>query len=378
MKYVYILGSLGSIGMQTLEVIRENKDEFKVIGLSLGRNLELAKEICEEFKPEIISLREKKEFKLSYNPIITYGDEGLLEVAKYHKYDNEVLVNALVGMSGLLPTVYAIKAKKNLALANKETLVVAGDIIKDLIKEYNVSLTPIDSEHSAILECLKGEDKKDIKRLIITASGGSFRNKKREELINVTKKDALCHPNWSMGEKITIDSATMMNKGFEIIEAHYLFDVPYDKITPILHPQSIIHSMVEYNDGTIKASLGPTSMMIPIKYALRYPSHEGVTNAGYLDLIGLNLTFNELSEERYPCLKYAYYAAKKGGIYYAVLNASNEAAVKLFLEEKISFLDIERIIEKEINNPIYEKYEYNLENIIEVSKNIIKNILGRY
>ena len=378
MKYVYILGSLGSIGMQTLEVIRENKDEFKVIGLSLGRNLELAKEICEEFKPEIISLREKKEFKLSYNPIITYGDEGLLEVAKYHKYDNEVLVNALVGMSGLLPTVYAIKAKKNLALANKETLVVAGDIIKSLIKEYKVELTPIDSEHSAILECLKGEDKKEIKRLIITASGGSFRNKKREELINVTKKDALCHPNWSMGEKITIDSATMMNKGFEIIEAHYLFDVPYDKITPILHPQSIIHSMVEYNDGTIKASLGPTSMMIPIKYALRYPSHEGVTNAGYLDLIGLNLTFNELSEERYPCLKYAYYAAKKGGIYYAVLNASNEAAVKLFLEEKISFLDIERIIEKEINNPIYEKYEYNLENIIEVSKNIIKDILGRY
>ncbi|MCR4898296.1 MAG: 1-deoxy-D-xylulose-5-phosphate reductoisomerase [Acholeplasmatales bacterium] len=378
MKYVYILGSLGSIGMQTLEVIRENKDEFKVIGLSLGRNLELAKEICEEFKPEIISLREKKEFKLSYNPIITYGDEGLLEVAKYHKYDNEVLVNALVGMSGLLPTVYAIKAKKNLALANKETLVVAGDIIKDLIKEYNVSLTPIDSEHSAILECLKGEDKKDIKRLIITASGGSFRNKKREELINVTKKDALCHPNWSMGEKITIDSATMMNKGFEIIEAHYLFDVPYEKITPILHPQSIIHSMVEYNDGTIKASLGPTSMMIPIKYALRYPSHDGVTNAGYLDLIGLNLTFNELSEERYPCLKYAYYAAKKGGIYYAVLNASNEAAVKLFLEEKIKFLDIEKIIENEINNPIYEKYEYNLENIIKVSKDIINDILGRY
>ena len=378
MKYVYILGSLGSIGMQTLEVIRENKDEFKVIGLSLGRNLELAKEICEEFKPEIISLREKKEFKLSYNPIITYGDEGLLEVAKYHKYDNEVLVNALVGMSGLLPTVYAIKAKKNLALANKETLVVAGDIIKDLIKEYNVSLTPIDSEHSAILECLKGEDKKDIKRLIITASGGSFRNKKREELINVTKNDALCHPNWSMGEKITIDSATMMNKGFEIIEAHYLFDVPYEKITPILHPQSIIHSMVEYNDGTIKASLGPTSMMIPIKYALRYPSHDGVTNAGYLDLIGLNLTFNELSEERYPCLKYAYYAAKKGGIYYAVLNASNEAAVKLFLDEKIKFLDIEKIIENEINNPIYEKYEYNLENIIKVSKDIINDILGRY
>ena len=378
MKYVYILGSLGSIGMQTLEVIRENKDEFKVIGLSLGRNLELAKEICEEFKPEIISLREKKEFKLSYNPIITYGDEGLLEVAKYHKYDNEVLVNALVGMSGLLPTVYAIKAKKNLALANKETLVVAGDIIKDLIKEYNVSLTPIDSEHSAILECLKGEDKKDIKRLIITASGGSFRNKKREELINVTKKDALCHPNWKIREKITIDSATMMNKGFEIIEAHYLFDVPYEKITPILHPQSIIHSMVEYNDGTIKASLGPTSMMIPIKYALRYPSHDGVTNAGYLDLIGLNLTFNELSEERYPCLKYAYYAAKKGGIYYAVLNASNEAAVKLFLEEKIKFLDIEKIIENEINNPIYEKYEYNLENIIKVSKDIINDILGRY
>ena len=377
MKGVYIVGASGSIGTQALDVIREYSHEFKVIGLSLGHDLVKAKQIVEEFKPEIICLREKKEFNLSYKPIIVYGDLGLLEIAKYKKLDNEVFVNALVGISGLMPTVVAIKAKKDIALANKETLVVAGDIIKSLIKDNNVKLTPIDSEHSAILECLQGENKKDVKRLIITASGGSFRDRTRSELIGVTKKEALAHPNWSMGSKITIDSATMMNKGFEVIEAHHLFDIPYDKIDTILHKESIVHSMVEYNDGVIKAAIGSADMHTPIAYALRYPKHEHITNKP-LNLIGLNLHFEELSFDRYPCLEYAYYAVNRGGIYPAVLNAANEAAVWLFLNDKIEFLDIEKIIHDEITNNKYESVEYSLDKIISISLDIMKNIKERY
>ena len=377
MKKLYIVGALGSIGMQTLDIVRANPNEFKVIGLSLGRNLDLAKKIVEEFKPEIISFREENNLKFSYNPIIYYGDEGLIEVSKYHKYDNEVFVNALVGISGLLPTVNAIKSKKTICLANKETLVVAGDIIKSLVKEYNVNLVPIDSEHSAILQCIRGEEKKEIKRLIITASGGSFRDKKRDELTNVTKDDALKHPNWKMGNKITIDSATMMNKGFEIIEAHYLFDIPYNKIEAILHKESIVHSMVEFNDGTIKAELGVSDMHTPISYALRYPSHN-YKESEELNLIGLNLHFEKLSYERFPCLNFAYLAAKLGGIYYAVLNASNEAAVYLFLNDKIKFLEIENIIYKELTNDSYKNIEYNLDNVLKISKEIIERIKKEY
>lgn len=314
MKHLYIVGACGSIGTQTLDIVRDNPNEFKVIGMSVGSNLELAKKLIEEFKPEIVCFRKKEHIiSLSYKPIITFGDEGLLEVAKYSKYENEVLINSLVGISGLLPTVEAIKARKTICLANKETLVVAGDIIKSLLKEYNVELIPIDSEHSAILQCLSGEKKEEVKRLIITASGGSFRNKSRDELKGVTKKEALAHPNWSMGSKITIDSATMMNKGFEVIEAHFLFDLPYEKIDTILHPQSIVHSMVEFNDGTIKAELGCADMHTPIQYALRYPSHMSV-EAESLNLLNLNLEFKELSKLRYPCLDYAYKAASKGGI----------------------------------------------------------------
>ena len=377
MKDVYIVGAQGSIGTQALDVIREYNNEFKIVGLSLGRDLKRAKEIIEEFKPEIICLREKKNIELSYNPIIVYGDEGLLEIARFKKNNNSLFINALVGISGLLPTVEAIKNKKDIALANKETLVVAGDIINSLVKEYNVSLLPIDSEHSAILECLVGENKKDVKRLIITASGGSFRDRNRDELKDVTKEMALNHPNWKMGSKITIDSATMMNKGFEVIEAHHLFGFPYDKIDTILHKESIVHSMVEYEDGVIKAAIGSADMHTPIAYALRYPKHEKINNKP-LDLIGLNLHFEKLDMERFPCLKYAYDAANKGGVYPAVLNASNEAAVKLFLNDKIKFLDIEKIIYDEINNDKYKSYEYSLDNILKISNEIILNITERY
>ena len=378
MKDVFLVGATGSIGTQTLDVIREYKDEFRVVGIGIGSNIELGKKIIEEFKPKIVSIKNKCKLDLSYEPEIYFGDEGLLKVASYKTNGKMLFVNALVGISGLLPTVYAIKAKKDIALANKETLVVAGDIINDLIKENGVELLPIDSEHSAILECLKGEDKKEVKNLIITASGGTFRNKERNELVGVTKEDALKHPNWSMGAKITIDSATMMNKGFEVIEAHYLFNVPYSKIKTVMHPESIIHSLVEYEDGVIKASLGSADMHIPIAYALRYPHHEKLECAKGLSLVGLSLNFKELSTLRFPCLGYAYKALEKGGIYRAVLNAANEAAVYLFLHDKIQFLDIEKIIFEELSKEKYKEVEYNLPNILEVSKLIMSDILERY
>ena len=377
MRYIYLAGACGSIGTQTLDIIRENPSEFKLVGMSVGRNKELAINLIEEFHPEIVCFRENYLYELSYNPVVVSGDLGLLELASYSKYEDEVFVNALVGMSGLLPTISAIKAKKTIALANKETLVAGGDIVKEYVKKYNVSLVPIDSEHSAIQQCLQGEAHDEIKRLIITASGGSFRNKTREELKGVTKEDALKHPNWSMGAKITIDSATMMNKGFEVIEAHHLFDVPYEKIDTVLHPQSIIHSMVEYQDGTIKAELGTADMHTPISYALRYPHHK-VLESKPLNYIGLNLEFKELSKDRFPCLGYAYYAAKRGGIYPAVLNAANEAAVKLFLNDKIEFLEIEKIIEAEITNDKYMEIPYTLENVVSVSLSLIQEILSRY
>ena len=377
MRYLYLAGACGSIGTQTLDIVRENPSEFKVIGMSVGRNKELAVKLIEEFRPEIVCFRENYLYELSYDPVIVSGDEGLLKLASYSKYEDEVFVNALVGMSGLMPTIKAIEVKKTIALANKETLVAGGDIVKEYVKKYGVSLVPIDSEHSAILQCLAGEAHEDIKRLIITASGGSFRNRTRDELRDVTKADALKHPNWSMGAKITIDSATMMNKGFEVIEAHHLFDVPYEKIDTVLHPQSIVHSLVEYMDGTIKAELGSADMHTPIAYALRYPNHK-ICESKTLDLIGLNLEFKELSKDRFPCLYYAYYAASKGGIYPAVLNAANEAAVKLFLNDKISFLKIEDIIWEEIKKDKYKEIPYTLDNVVNVSLSLINEILSRY
>ena len=376
MKNLYILGSTGSIGTQTLDIVRNQKEDFKVIGMSVGSsNLELGYQLIEEFKPEIVCFRKKEHMKeFSYGPILVYGDEGLNAISEYSKYENEWLVNALVGVSGLLPTVKAIKAGKNIALANKETLVVGGDIINELINEYNVSLLPIDSEHSAILECLTGENPKEVNKLIITASGGSFRNLSREQLCNVTVDDALKHPNWKMGPKITIDSATMMNKGFEVIEAYYLFNMDYNKIEVVLHPESIVHSMVEFNDGSIKAELGPTDMHRPIAYALNYPKHQNL-NSNF-SMIGISLNFKELSIDRFPCLGYAFTALKKGGLYLAALNASNEAAVYLFLNNMISFLEIEEIICKEINSLDYERsYNPSLEERLNVSKEIYERIL---
>ena len=374
MRYVYLLGSCGSIGCQSIDILLKHKDEFKIVAISVGRNLDKAHEIIKITNPEIICFRNKTDvYKFNdVKAIKVFGDEGLNYIASYSKYNNEMLINALVGSAGLLPTVLAIKAKKDIALANKETLVMAGDIINKLIDEYKVNLYPIDSEHSAIWQCIQGENKKEIKNLIITASGGSFRNKSREELVNVTKEDALKHPNWSMGSKITIDSASMMNKGFEVIEAHHLFQIDYDSIKTILHKESIIHSMVEFSDGLIKAELGTPDMRGPISYALLYPHHEDFKGET-LDLIKTaSLHFEELSHDRFPCLSYAYEAGKKGGVYPTVLNAANEAAVNLFLNDKIKFLDIEKIIRRELDKE-YD-VEFSIENVLELDKEIQQRI----
>ncbi len=357
MKDLYLLGSTGSIGSQTLDIARANRDKFNVVAMSMGRDLEKSLSLIEEFKPELVCFREKCDIKLSYNPKIVYGDLGLLEVARYKSKNKGLVVNALVGHAGLKPTVEAINAHNDVALANKETLVMAGFLVMPLAKKNNVKIFPIDSEHSAIWQCLVGEDHEDIKSLIITASGGSFRDLSRDELENVTLEDALKHPNWSMGKKITIDSATMMNKGFEVIEAHYLFDIEPERIKTIIHRQSIVHSLVEFNDLSVKAVLASPDMRMPILYALSYPKHLEYKGRELSLEDVYSLTFEKMDLERFKCLDYAYQAIKKGGIYPCVLNAANEAAVMLFINGNIKFLDIEKIIYNELSK------DYNLENI---------------
>ena len=364
---IVLLGASGSIGRQTLDIINENNIEL--VGCSLGRDLNLAKQIIEKYKPKFVCLRKKEDlasFKYD-NTTFYYGDEGLIQLARV---ECDIVVNALMGSVGLKPTVEAIKTKHDIALANKETLVMAGDIIINLAKEYNVNIIPIDSEHSAIWQCLKGENYADIKRIIITASGGSLRDKSREELEYVTVMDALNHPNWKMGEKITIDSATMMNKGLEVIEAHHLFNVPYEKIETIMHRESIIHSFVEFKDSSIKAQLAVPDMRMPILYALQNGNRVEYDN----ELNIVDMHFEELSLKRFPCLKYAYEAGKKGGIAPVVLNAANEAAVKLFLNGQINFLDIEKIVYNELND--LKNFIPTLDEIIEWDKKIKDKLLG--
>ncbi len=305
------------------------------------------------------------------------GDQGLVEIATYKSDEKILLVSALVGAVGLIPTIEAIKIKRDIALANKETLVMAGDIVMDLARANDVKIFPIDSEHSAIWQCITGEDDNEIKNLIITASGGSFRDLSRDELKDVTKKRALNHPNWKMGEKITIDSSTMMNKGFEVIEAHHLFNIGYEKIKTILHKESIVHSMVEFEDNQIKAQLGNSDMRLPIIYAINYPRRVSVDFDG-LDLIKCGkLTFEELSYERFPCLRFAYEAGVKGNVFPVVLNAANEAAVDLFLKDKIDYLVIEKIIEEQLKNTTFID-DLTIDVIIKVDQEVKKNVYSKY
>jgi len=351
MKAITILGSTGSIGTQTLDIVTHNPDKFRVVGLAAGSNVSLLAKQIRAFKPEIVALGNEKKLaelkdaiaSVASPPQILVGQEGICEVARYG--DAESVVTGIVGCAGLLPTIAAIKAGKDIALANKETLIAGAPVVLPLVKKHQVKLLPADSEHSAIFQCLQGVPERGLKRIILTASGGSFRDLPVEKLSTVTVKDALKHPNWSMGQKITIDSATLMNKGLEVIEAHYLFDVDYDRIDIVIHPQSIIHSLIEVQDTSVLAQLGWPDMRLPLLYALSWPERI-YTDWEQLDLVKSgDLTFREPDHQKYPCMQLAYAAGRAGGLMPAVLNAANEQAVALFLAEKISFLDIPRLIE---------------------------------
>ncbi|MGM0840708.1 MAG: 1-deoxy-D-xylulose-5-phosphate reductoisomerase [Bacillota bacterium] len=348
MKKISLLGATGSIGTQTLDIIRENPEEFKLTAMSVGRNIEEARKMIPEFSPQLISVQRKEDAELLKKELssvkVLYGEEGLVEVACHQ--DADVLVNAVLGSVGLHPTLQAIEAGKMIAIANKETLVTAGHLVMEAARKKNTTLLPVDSEHSAIFQALQGEQEKNIEKLIITASGGSFRDRSREDLVGVTVTEALNHPNWSMGAKITIDSASMMNKGLEVIEAHWLFDIPYDQIEVVQHRESIIHSMIQFHDSSVMAQLGTPDMRVPIQYALTYPDRL-IRPGKRLDLVEMGkLHFEEMDLNRFRCLAFAYEAGRIGGSMTTVLNAANEAAVSMFLENKISFLDIEAYIEK--------------------------------
>ncbi|WP_282138043.1 1-deoxy-D-xylulose-5-phosphate reductoisomerase [Rossellomorea aquimaris] len=349
MKKISLMGATGSIGTQTLDVIREHPEEFKLTAMSVGRNIEEARKMILEFSPQLISVQRKEDAEslmkeMSSSVKVLYGEEGLVEVACHQ--DADVLVNAVLGSVGLYPTLQAIEAGKMIAIANKETLVTAGHLVMEAARKKNTPLLPVDSEHSAIFQALQGEQEKNIEKLIITASGGSFRDRTREELVGVTVTEALNHPNWSMGAKITIDSASMMNKGLEVIEAHWLFDIPYDQIEVVQHRESIIHSMIQFHDSSVMAQLGTPDMRVPIQYALTYPDRL-IRPGKRLNLVEIGkLHFEEMDFNRFRCLAFAYEAGRIGGSMTTVLNAANEAAVSMFLENKISFLDIEAYIEK--------------------------------
>lgn len=350
MKSLSILGSTGSIGLSTLDVVRQHPERFTITGLAEGHDVSLLAEQIREFKPGIVSVRDEesagrlRELLGLEQPEIHWGIDGAAAVGAAEGSDT--VVSAIVGAAGLVPTVTAIKAGKDIALANKETLVVAGQLVSDLVKEHNVTLLPIDSEHSAIFQSLTGHRNEDIERIILTASGGPFRQTPAEDLKDVSPEKALKHPQWSMGAKITIDSATLMNKGLEVIEAHWLFNMPAEKISVVVHPQSIIHSMVEYVDGCVMAQLGAPDMRAPIAYAIAWPERceSGIQK---LDLTKIGtLTFEEPDTERFPSLRLAFEALKAGRTYPAVLNAANEIAVAAFLDKKTGFTDIPAIVDK--------------------------------
>ena len=352
MKSISILGATGSIGTQTLDVIRNSKERINLIGITANSSVDKIKEIIQEFKPKYVGMMESNSAKKikeycdeNYPEIQVFsGIEGLIKIATLDEIDT--VVTSVVGMIGLKPTIAAIEAKKDIALANKETLVVAGELVMNKAKENNVKILPVDSEHSAIFQSLSGYENKDINKIILTASGGPFRGKTLEDLKDVTVKEALKHPKWNMGQKISIDSASLMNKGLEVIEAHFLFDKDYDNIEVVVHPQSIIHSMVEYKDASIIAQMGTPDMRLPIQYALNYPERkEMIAKPLNFYEVG-SLTFEKPDLETFKCLKFAYEAGRIGGLAPTILNGANEEAVSLLLEEKIKFLQISEIIEE--------------------------------
>lgn len=370
MKKILILGSTGSIGQSTIDIVRTFPEEFEIVGLSANQNTEDLLKQIKEFKIKTVAINDEakaKELKSILNSKceILIGEKGIIELVRRNNYD--ILVTALVGFVGLIPTIEAIKLKKRIALANKETLVVAGEIIINLAKEYGAEIIPVDSEHSAIFQCLVGENKNYINKIILTASGGPFLNKSINELYDVTIQEALNHPNWKMGNKITIDSATMMNKGLEVIEAFWLFQLPKHKIEVVIHPQSVIHSMVEFVDGSIKAQLSSPNMKLPILYALTFPERfqysQVLTDFKKIS----NLSFFEPDFDKFVCLKIAYDVISEGGVSSCILNAANEIAVDSFLKGKIKFTQIPDYIKFALDK-IDNKFNFEINDIIETDK----------
>ena len=382
MKQIAILGSTGSIGTQTLDVVRQHPSEFSVYALSAHRSLDLLIQQALEFNPAVVCIADEHLYQplreaLSDLPIkVMAGEKAIAEMVTMPAID--VVVAAMVGYAGLRPTIEAIKAKKTIALANKETLVVAGEIICRLAKRHQVSILPVDSEHSAIFQCLVGEDMHSVEKLLLTASGGPFRTFTYEQMQHVTAAQALQHPNWEMGAKITIDSASMMNKGFEVIEARWLFDIPVEKIQVLVHPQSVIHSAVQFVDGSVKAQLGTPDMRIPIQYALTYPAR-WLSDVPRLDLFAVKqLTFEEPDMQRFPNLRLAYEAMEKGGNMPCILNAANEVVNLTFREGKCGFLQMSEVIEQTmgttsfITEPTYEDYVQTDKEARKIAKELLK------
>jgi 1-deoxy-D-xylulose-5-phosphate reductoisomerase len=383
MKKISIIGATGSIGTQTLDVLRKQKGDFQLIGVSANSSIDKLLHIIDEFNPKYAVLTEKESYlKLKdifsnkkSNTKILFGVDGLNTIASLPEVD--MVVTSVVGMIGLVPTIKAIKAKKDIALANKETLVVGGELVTKLSKENNVKIFPVDSEHSAIFQCLQGNNFDEVANLILTASGGPFRGKTKDQLLNVTVKEALNHPNWSMGKKLTIDSATLMNKGLEVIEAHFLFNLPYENIKVVVHPQSIVHSMVEYRDGSVMAQLATADMRLPIQYALNYPQRkEAVIDKLDFYSVG-NLSFEKPDTDTFKPLKLAYEAGKIGGTMPAILNCANEEAVSLFLANKINFLDIGNILE-ECMNKFTSQSTYTLDDLLDLEIKVKKYVKDKF
>ncbi|MGK7378407.1 1-deoxy-D-xylulose-5-phosphate reductoisomerase [Planococcus sp. 1R117A] len=378
-KSIILLGATGSIGVQTADIIREHGTVFSLKGFSAGKNMEVTRKFIHEFQPEIVCVQNEEdaiEIAKEFPGVsIVHGEQGLIETATY---DADILVNAVIGSVGLKPTLEAIKLGRTVAIANKETLVTAGHLVMQSAREYGATILPVDSEHSALFQALNGEKREQASRLILTASGGSFRDSTRADLKDVTVKEALNHPNWSMGAKITIDSATMVNKGLEVIEAHILFDFDYKDIEVLLHRESIIHSMVEFHDTSVMAQLGTPDMRVPIQYALTYPERLPRTEAKRLNLAEIGkLHFQEMDFKRFRALKMAFEAGKTGGTMTTVLNAANEQAVAMFLNEEIKFLQIEELIERAMHNhKVVSKPD--LETILHVdaeTRKSVKNML---
>lgn len=371
-KRILLLGATGSIGTNTCTVVRKFSSDFEIVGMSANSKIDILRTLCTEFKPKTVNISDKsaanifKDYDCAENIKIFEG--SIADFVKHTDFD--ILVNALTGYAGFLPTVEAIKKGKTVALANKETLVVGGDIINELLKQHNAKLIPIDSEHSAIFQILNHFGKDELSKVIITASGGPFFRTPKEELKNVTVEMALKHPTWSMGSKITIDSATMMNKGFEVIEAHHLFNLDYDKIETIIHPQSLIHSMAEFIDGEIYAQIGKNDMCLPIQHALTYPEIRNTPFERLKLYEHSEINFYKMDFDKFVMFKLAYECGKKGGLYPCVLNAANEVCVYSFLERRIGFTDIfdivSKVCERKINIPL------NIDNIINMDSEIRK------